>query len=175
MIKNAQITEIGKLVKPHGINGEIIITTDYDIDFLTVKCIVINIDGINIPFFINTIRPRGKESYLIKLDGINNEDKAITLCGKSVCILNDDLDLDNDEDGFYANDLIGYKICLSGSTAIIGEIIDIEDSTENALFVVKKENNEIVYIPIVVEFIENISTETLTIEMDLPIGLLDLN
>ena len=56
-----------------------------------------------------------------------------------------------------------------------GKIIDIEDSTENALFIVEGKDCKISYIPIVVDFIENISTETLTITMDLPTGLLELN
>lgn len=175
MITNSQISNIGKLVKPHGINGEIVISTDYDIDLSTVKCIIINIDGINIPFFINSIRPRGKESFLVMIDGINNEDEASMICGKALYVLNNDVDDFDDEDGFYSNDLIGYNVYLTDSKSLIGKIIDIEDSTENALFIIERENKEIIYVPIVVDFIENISTETLTIEMDLPLGLLELN
>jgi 16S rRNA processing protein RimM len=176
MITNSQISNIGKLVKPHGVNGEIVVTIDCDIDLSTVKCIIINIDGINIPFFISSIRPRGKESYLIMIDGINNETDAAMICGKSLHVLNNEIeDVEDEEGGFYANDLIGYNVYLSDYNSLIGEIIDIEDSTENALFIVKRENNEIIYIPIVVDFIENISTETSTIIMDLPIGLLELN
>lgn len=176
MITNSQISNIGKLVKPHGINGEIVISTDYDIDLSTVKCIIINIDGINIPFFINSIRSRGKESFLVMIDGINNEDEASMICGKTLYVLNNDIDdFDYDEDGFYANDLIGYNVYLTDSESLIGKIIDIEDSTENALFIIERKNKEITYVPIVVDFIENISTETLTIEMNLPLGLLELN
>ena len=176
MITNSQISNIGKLVKPHGVNGEIVVTIDCDIDLSTVKCIIINIDGINIPFFISSIRPRGKESYLIMIDGINNEIDAALICGKSLHVLNNEIeDVEDEEGGFYANDLIGYNVYLSDYNSLIGEIIDIEDSTENALFIVKQENNEIIYIPIVVDFIENISAETSTIIMDLPIGLLELN
>lgn len=176
MITNPQITNIGKLIKPHGINGEIVISTDYDIDLSTVKCIIINIDGINIPFFINSIRSRGKETFLMMIDGINTEEDASMICGKSLYVLNSDIGvIDNEEDGFYANDLIGYNVYLTGSKSLIGKIIDIEDSTENALFIIARENKEIIYIPIVVDFIENISTETLTMEMDLPLGLLELS
>ena len=176
MITNSQISNIGKLVKPHGVNGEIVVTIDCDIDLSTVKCIIINIDGINIPFFISSIRPRGKESYLIMIDGINNETDAAMICGKSLHVLNNEIeDVEDEEGGFYANDLIGYNVYLSDYNSLIGEIIDIEDSTENALFIVKRENNEIIYIPIVVDFIEKISTEASTIIMDLPIGLLELN
>ncbi len=176
MITDSQITNIGKLVKPHGINGEILITTDFDIDISAIKCFIINIDGINVPFFLNSVRSRGKESYLVLIDGINNEEQALKICNKTLCILKADIDdFEENEEGFYATDLIGYKIYLSDSDLPIGEIVDIEDSTENALFIVEQENKNITYIPIVIEFIKNISTETLTITMDLPIGLLDLN
>jgi 16S rRNA processing protein RimM len=109
------------------------------------------------------------------IDGINNETDAALICGKALHVLNNEIEDLEEEDGFYANDLIGYNVYLSDYNSLIGEIIDIEDSTENALFIVKRENNEIIYIPIVVDFIENISTETSTIIMDLPIGLLELN
>ncbi len=56
MITNSQISCVGKVVKPHGINGEIVASADCDIDFLCVKCIIINIDGFYVPFFINNIR-----------------------------------------------------------------------------------------------------------------------
>ncbi len=175
MITNSQITNIGKLVKPHGINGEILIIIDYDIDLSAIKCVIINIEGINVPFFINSIRSRGKESYLVMIDGIKNEDDASMICGKSLYALNNDIKNIDEEDGFYANDLIGFNICLTGLSSPIGKIIDIEDSTENALFIVEGKDCKISYIPIVVDFIENISTETLTITMDLPTGLLELN
>ena len=106
---------------------------------------------------------------------LNNETDAAMICGKALHVLNNEIEDLEEEDGFYANDLIGYKVYLSEPNSLIGEIIDIEDSTENALFIVKRSNNEIIYIPIVVDFIEKISTEASTIIMDLPIGLLELN
>ena len=52
-------------------------------------------------------------------------------------------------------------------------ITDVDDSTENALFVVENEGKT-VYIPISEDFITEIDEQGKTIEMDLPEGILDL-
>ena len=49
----------------------------------------------------------------------------------------------------------------------------MDDSTENALFVVENEGKT-VYIPISEDFITEIDEQGKTIEMDLPEGILDL-
>lgn len=171
MISDNEIIEIGRLVKPHGINGEIVSVTD--LNPASLKCIVIKIDGINVPFFLDAIRPKGNESFLLTIDGIDSENDAASLCGKNVYALKHDIIEDeSDEDGFYANDLIGFVIMENG--CLIGEVVDIEDSTENALFITKRANGDIVYIPIADEFITEISVDTKTIEMNLPTGILEL-
>lgn len=172
MITDKEIIEIGKLIKPHGINGEIVATIDFDIDLAALKCIIIDRDGIYVPFFIKKIRSKGKGSILITIDGVENELDASLICGNSMFALKHDCPIDTDEDGFYATDLIGFKV--QEGNEVIGEIIDIEDSTENALFIVKHPGEKILYIPIVDEFIISISTETSTIEMDLPSGIIEL-
>ena len=56
----------------------------------------------------------------------------------------------------------------------IGEIIDIDDSTDNPLFIVDN-NGNIVYIPITEEFILFIDDDKEVIGMSLPEGLIELN
>ena len=55
----------------------------------------------------------------------------------------------------------------------IGEIIDIDESTINTLFVVEKEGDEIL-IPVQEEFIAGIDHQERTIIFDLPDGLVSL-
>ena len=52
MITSDQLTEIGRLGKPHGINGEINAYLDVDVDTDVMHRIVLLIDGIYVPFFI---------------------------------------------------------------------------------------------------------------------------
>ena len=56
MILKEELTEIGRFGKPHGIQGEINATVDDDVDVDAINRIVVNIDGIYVPFFIRSIR-----------------------------------------------------------------------------------------------------------------------
>lgn len=51
MITSDEIIEIGAFVKPHGVKGEISAQIDYEIDLQELKCLIIDIDGIFVPFF----------------------------------------------------------------------------------------------------------------------------
>ena len=77
------------------------------------------------------------------------------------------------EGGEYADFYIGYQI-VNSDNAIIGLITDIDDSTENALFIVNDADN-IYYIPITPDFIEQIDDDKKMIYMDLPNGLISIN
>lgn len=181
MITRVELTDIGRTIKPHGINGEIATAINQDMDFERLRCVVMDIDGIFVPFFINTVRPRGSESVLITLDGINDEKEAKELCGKTVYALKSDLsaiaetrepDDEDDEEGFYAEDLIGYKVTADGMS--VGEITGVDSSTDNLLFIVANDKGDTAYIPVADEFIINIDTDSHIIEMSLPHGLLEL-
>lgn len=88
MILRTDITEAGVFNKPHGIKGEISATLDYDTDLSEVKCIVIEIEGIFVPFFIVSVRPKTAETCLLTIDGIDSEEKARTLTGRAFYLLN---------------------------------------------------------------------------------------
>lgn len=85
-----------------------------------------------------------------------------------------DDETEDDAEGGYAEDFIGYKIIDETSGTAIGIIDNVNLSTANPLFEVDA-NGEMVYIPIADEFITEINDETKTISMDLPDGLVDLN
>ncbi|MDE6415571.1 MAG: 16S rRNA processing protein RimM, partial [Duncaniella sp.] len=71
MISSESIIEIATFNKPHGVNGELSVTLDDDIDFMQLRCIVVEMDGIFVPFFVKSVRPRGASSVLLSVDGIN--------------------------------------------------------------------------------------------------------
>ena len=77
-------------------------------------------------------------------------------------------------DGVSKNDFIDYNV-IDEKGVILGKIVDVDVSTENALFIVVKPNGNEFYIPIADEFIIDINVDTLTIQMDLPLGLIEIN
>ncbi len=160
MILRTDITEAGVFNKPHGIKGEISATLDYDTDLSDVKCIVIEIEGIFVPFFIVSVRPKTAETCLLTIDGIDSEEKARTLTGRAFYLLNSDLPVDDPdgEEGFYASDMVGYTVTDS-ELGTIGEITDEKE----------------VYIPVADDFINEIDQDTHTLHTTLPQGIVDLN
>lgn len=175
MIKLSEIAEIGRFNKPHGIKGEISVSVGGNIDLDDVKCIIVRIEGIFVPFFINSVRPKTADTSLITIDGIDSEEKAQELTNRDIYILRSDLpEEETDEDGLYASDLIGYEIndVTSGE---IGVIEDINDSTQNILFIVRTPEGKELYIPVAEEFILSVDPDNETVRTDIPIEILTLN
>ncbi len=176
MIRDNELSVIGRTLKPHGINGEISATVDSDVDLDDLRCIVLDIDGIYVPFFINSYRSRGSEAVLITIDGIKDENQAAAVCGLDIHALKSDLgeqgSLDGD-DGFYMSDLIGFKL-LDQAGHTVGTISGYDDSTANTLLIVDNEEGESIYVPIADELINDFDAEARVISINVPEGLLEL-
>lgn len=178
MIEAKDIAEVGQFFKTHALRGELNAVFDIDAGGLTPETpLVIDMDGIFVPFFIETIRSKGARASLVKLQGIDTEAEARDFVNKAIYIRNADYETLSDEDeegeGGYADEFIGYRVC----DAVHGEIGTIEDvdlSTQNALFIVGNPDGT-VYIPISEDFIDNIDTESRVIQMNLPEGIVNLN
>lgn len=176
MISENEISPIGRTLKPHGINGEITATVDVSVDLDDLKCIIFDVDGIFVPFFISSYRSRGSEAVLVSIDGIKNETEAAALCGLEIYALNSDLGIEHDHDeegGLYMSDLIGFKLYDQNGDEI-GEIDGYDDSTANALLNVSRTDGTTIFVPIADELIEAIDIKKRTISLQIPQGLLDL-
>lgn len=176
MITQAEITDIGRVNKTHGIEGELSITIDDGINPADLTCLVMDMDGIYVPFFISATRPRGAESWLVFIDGVSSEIMASTFVGKDVFALRSDLsnEDEDDTDGFYLEDLVGYKLYDSDGT-YIGKVTDIDLSTDNALFTVTTDDNRSVLVPANADLMLSIDHEDSRLTMNLPSGLVNLN
>lgn len=175
MIRRNEIAIIGHTLKPHGINGEISATIDGDIDPSDLKCIIFDIDGIYVPFFISSYRSRGSEAVLLTIDGIKDEDEAAKLCGLDIFALKSNIqDFDNDDDdGFYLADLVGFKL-YDQDDRPIGPITGYDDSTANTLLIVDSGDGDSRYIPVAEDLITDFNFDDKYIKLNLPSGLFDL-
>jgi len=175
MIENKELIEIGQLGKPHGIKGELNAVIDESVDIGRLEKAALDIDGIYVPFFFNSIRPKRRDSVIVEIDGIDSEEKAAKLVNKTIyAFIADDVKTEDEDDGgLYASDLIGYAIVHADGRKA-GVITDINDSTENALFIVELPNKKSAYVPIADELIDEINEEEKYIVMTLPEGILDL-
>lgn len=181
MILENQIEEIGKFLKTHGLKGELNANLDIDADFISSeRPLIISVDGIFVPFFPESFRPKGHFSVLIKLLGIDSEAEARQFVNKTIYGLRSEIEEfigpeEEDDDGFYAEDMIGYQVVADGDDKPIGRITDVAYSTANVLFIVEDLQGETLYIPVSPDFIVGIDYENHIIRMNLPQGLIELN
>lgn len=175
MIKRSEILEIGRLLKPHGVKGEITVELFGDIDMTALKCVVVDIDGIFVPFFVQSVRPKTSETCLVKFDNLDTDGEVLMLALKPLFALKEDVELSDDssDEGFYASDLIGFA-AMNPEGEMIGKIADVNDDTENTLFIIEKDGGETLLVPVAAEFICDIDSENSIVKLDLPEGLSDL-
>lgn len=177
MITRDELIAIGRYNKPHGVAGEISATIDVDMDTLQgLSCLVTDIDGIFVPFFVNACRPKSQETVLLTIDGIDNEKEVSRLVNHDIYALKRDYrqeSLDSDADGFPLDYFIGFELHDSDGQRV-GEITDVDEQTENAIFIVDREGAELM-VPATDELIVEFDLDKKVMVMDLPHGLLDLN
>ena len=177
MITRDELIAIGRYNKPHGVAGEISATIDVDLETLQgLSCLVTDIDGIFVPFFVNACRPKSHETVLLTIDGIDSEKEVSRLVNHGIYALKRDYrqeSLDADADGFPIDYFIGFELHDSDGQRV-GEITDVDEQTENAIFIVDREGAELM-VPASDELIVEFDLEKKVMVMDLPQGLLDLN
>lgn len=177
MITRDELISIGHYNKPHGVAGEISASVDVDIDLLQgLSCLVSDMDGIYVPFFVNSCRPKSVETVLLNIDGVNNEVEASKLVNHEIYALKRDYDEewdDADADAYPLDYFIGFTLQDSDGNRL-GEITDVDEQTENALFIVEH-GGESIMVPANDDLIVEFDVDNRLMVMELPQGLLDLN
>ena len=174
MIRPKDVYQIGRMGKVHGLKGEINFQFTDDVwDRTDSDYIICEVDGILVPFFIEEYRFRSDSTAIMKLEDLDSAD-AVQFLVNSDVYFEKKYQEELDEDEVALNYFIGFKMMDGDNGQEIGTIIDIDDKTDNWLFIVEREDGNEVMIPAHEEFISEIKQEEKTMVMDLPLGLLDL-
>jgi len=168
MIRREEVYKIGRLGKTHGVRGEISFLLDDDVfDRTDADYLILDIDGILVPFFIEEYRFKTDSNALMKFDGIDTQERARELTG---CDVYFPRTLADEDEAVSWAELVGYDLIDSNSGKAIGEIAAIDDTTINILF----ELTDGKLIPASEELIQQIDTKRHQIEINLPQGILEL-
>ena len=177
MILREELIAIGHYNKPHGVVGEISATVDVDYDVLqSLTCLVSEIDGIYVPFFVNACRPKTADTVLLTIDGIASEQEAARLVNHDIFALKRDYSAASDEadaDGYPLDYFIGFELQDSDEKRV-GVIIAVDEQTENAIFIIDRDGDELM-VPTNDDLIVEFDIDKRVMVMDLPQGLIDLN
>ena len=169
MIKQEEVYKIGRLGKSHGVRGEVSFLFDDDVfDRVDADYLILDIDGILVPFFIEEYRFRSDTTALMKFEGIDTQERARELTGCDVYFPRNLAASDDDSISWSA--IVGFDIIDASTEKSIGRITSIDDSTLNILFCLEDGH----LIPASEDLITQIDQQTRTITMHLPAGLLDL-
>jgi len=177
MFDRKDLRQIGKLLKTHGTQGELVCEMHYDLEQEDMpENVLIHIDGLFVPFFVKAARQKGAD-MLLTLADITTKEDASALVGSDIYTLKSD---DAQEDGegdldadVYVEDLVGFRV--SDQNGIdIGELVDYDDSTANLLIQVRADDGKNYTLPLADELIIQIDTDRRTLALNLPEGILDI-
>ena len=167
MIKREDVFRIGVIGKTHGVKGELNFSFDDDVFYrVDADYLVLMVDGILVPFFIDEYRFRTDDRVLILFTDIDTTDKAQQLVGAEVFFPYALADKAREE-VMQWQDFIGFSINY------LGKVTGVDDSTENVLFEISDGDRDYL-IPAAEELITDIDYDNRKITMDIPSGLLEL-
>lgn len=168
MIRLEEIAPIGVFGKTHGIKGEINLELNTDFDLEDTPYIIVDIDGIFVPFFINEYRYKTDNMALVLFEDITTEERIRPFFGKTAYVKKEVITAE-DDDELSINYYVGFTM-LTPQRKVIGQIVEIDDSTANVLFVL--DNN--VLVPVGAVEVIDLDPKKHTMIVELPEGLLDI-
>ena len=160
---------VGTVLKTHGIKGELNVElTDMAEpadDFAVGACVIFEIEGLDVPFFVGGCRSRGADSVLLTPDDVDSDSDAAALVGHQIYVYADPSEVSGD---MTAGDLVGYTLLTADGP--IGRVDDLVELTPGSWYFSVDGR----LIPAVDDFIRSIDSDALTVDLDLPRGLLEL-
>lgn len=173
MIKRETVYKIGVIGKPHGVRGEVCIRFADDVfDRVGADYLLLDMEGILVPFFMEEYRFRSDEMVLVKFCDIDTEERARELTGTEVYFPRS---LAEEEDGQVSwAQIIGFRLVDSRTGKVIGHIETVDETTLNTLFEVATDDGKQLLIPAGEDLIREVDSEKRIIKMEIPDGLLEL-
>ncbi|MBR5801946.1 MAG: 16S rRNA processing protein RimM [Alistipes sp.] len=127
----------------------------------------VEIGSLAVPLYMDSFERRGVSGANVRFADFDNTRRAEELIGKELFV---EESVEEDDDEFYMEDLIGFRV---EAGELRGEITDFYDSEMNPLFGVDFGQGERL-IPAAEEFIAQIDFDKGIIRMVLPEGLMEL-
>ena len=170
MIKEQEVYKIGLIGKAHGVKGELSIQIDDDVfDRVDAEYLVLKLDGIFVPFFMEEYRFKSDSVALVKFEGVDTQERARELTGVEVYFPRELAEQDEETELSYAA-LVGYTLIDNNSGKPVGTIAYVDEQTINIMF--ELEDGRL--IPASEELIVDVDQKNRTITLDIPEGILDL-
>ena len=152
--------QIAKILKSNGTDGRILMgVRDIALEEIDIKePLFIVFDGLEVPFFIEDIKPRGSSKAIVKFYDVATLDAAEELAGREVY-------LDAEFEDGQEEDFTGWQVLDNGRP--VGKVSGMEPSPGNLCIYVGD-----TMIPLHEDFILSCDPESRTLDLNIPEGLI---
>ena len=179
MIVGDEWLVVGLITSCHGINGQVKVKSlsDFEERFIEpgIRWLQKEKKTPTEIKLISGFKQPGKETYIIKLQGINSRNDAEKLKEFKILVKTTKLPELNKEE-FHLLELINLqvKILENNELKIIGKVINLENEKNNLLIVELFKNQKKVFVPFVKEIVPVVDIKNNFIIIKPPKGLLEL-
>jgi len=163
---------LGKVTKPFGYKGDLVIYIDADKpqDYKKLESVLVDIDGELIPFFFDRFEYKSANNVIVHFQNIGPEEALQLVNNELYLPLSALPKLSGNK--FYFHEVIGFSV-IDEAKGEIGIIQSFLDFPGQSVMSVDYEGKEIL-IPVIDAFIVNVDREAKQMLINAPEGLIDL-
>lgn len=178
MIRSEEVFRIGYISRQRGLRGEVEMPfTDDCFDTGSAEYLVLDMDGILVPFFWEEYRFKNQDTAIVKFEGIDSEEQARHLAGRAVFYPKTHVAGATDDEGA---ELSSYRALTGFSVSDVkghpmGVVEAVDDSSQNILLTLRLPDGHELLVPFHNDFLLHFDLRERTLQLDLPDGLLQLN
>jgi 16S rRNA processing protein RimM len=176
MIRDEDVFYIGKVSKWRGICGDVeILFTDDAFDRGEAEYLVLDMDGILVPFFWTEYRFKNDQTAIFHFENIESEHDAKRIMGAKVFYPKNALPADDEDTELRSwKALTGFTV-YDAEEKVLGIVEEVDDRNMNILLTIRNANDEAFLVPYHDDFLVEFSMTERSIVLDLPPGILEIN
>jgi 16S rRNA processing protein RimM len=167
---------VGRVVKAHGVTGELVVevrTDDPELRFAPGAVLrAKGSDRRERNYTVDAVRAHGNR-LLVRLAGVTDRDGADALRGNVFVIDSADLPPIDEPDTFYDHQLEGLRVRTCDGREI-GTVAEVLHTPAGELLAINREQAGELLVPFVGAIVTSVSLEDGVVEIDPPEGLLEL-
>lgn len=166
---------LGYITKVHGYKGKLVFYLDVDtpVEYYKMESVLIDINNIPVPFFIDSIEPlaHGSNEVVVKLTDIKTLEEAEKLVRSR---LYQPLGMLPPLTGnkFYFHEIIDFDV-IDEKHGHIGKVHSVIEMPQYGILAVHKDDKEML-VPAIDEFITKVCRKERKIQVQIPGGMLDI-
>ena len=163
---------LGKVVKTHGLKGEVTLKIDADDPsaYLEMKHFFLEINKVLTPFFVEKITMSG-DKFFVAIQDMKTIEAAQHLVGKAVYLPMEMLPKLSGKQ-FYFHEIVGFTV-VDTEKGELGPVTEVLEYPTQAILQVMKGKKEVL-IPILDHVIQNVDRDNKILTITAPEGLIDM-